>query len=155
MVALDVPGGDFAPHATLVGALKAARAGIPILLCGSTSAISHQLSELDIHWQTLPLLIREAPEVIAMAEHPALAVRHKPRSSLMVALDAVRSGECGGIVSAGNSGALMVGAVRLLGLVDGIASGNRRIFADPKWPSALCRPGRKRRLQAPVFGSIC
>lgn len=120
MIALDVMGGDFAPHAILQGALKAARSSIPIKLFGPEKLIRTCLTELDQTWESYSITIEDASEVIEMDEEPVNAVRKKTRSSLVKAVESVRLGDCSAVISAGNSGALMVAATFILGRTQGI-----------------------------------
>lgn len=119
-VAVDGTGGDFAPHAVIQGVLEAARAGVPILLCGPEKKMVRYLTEQCEEWESLGIQVRHAPESIGMAEEPVLAVRRKQESSLVKAVQAVRNGDACAVVSAGNSGALMASALFILGRQEGI-----------------------------------
>ena len=119
-IALDVMGGDSAPMSTLEGALRAARDGISVVLCGPEWYVREKLHGLDARWSTLPIIIRHAPDLIAMAEEPVSAVRSKPHSSLVHACRLAAEGTVTGVVSAGNSGAFMVAAMFLLGREEGV-----------------------------------
>ncbi|OFX26961.1 MAG: hypothetical protein A2Z07_10350 [Armatimonadetes bacterium RBG_16_67_12] len=66
------------------------------------------------------LEIVEAPEVIEMHEHPAMALRRKRRSSIVIAMQLAREGRVGAVVSAGHTGAAMGAAQLILGRVPGI-----------------------------------
>lgn len=120
MIALDVMGGDHAPLKILKGALLVAREGIPLLLCGPQDLLRAQLDALDDQWHTYAICIRHAPCQIEMAEHPARSVIAKRDSSLVQAVLAVQQKEAFGVVSAGNSGALMVAALMHLGCQVGV-----------------------------------
>lgn len=118
-IALDAMGGDHAPLATVAGAVAAARAyGVAVALVGRTAAIEVELAKFDT--TGLALSIVEAPEVIAMDEHPANAARRKPHASINVALRLVKDDQAAAMVSAGNSGAVMAAALFVLGRVPGI-----------------------------------
>lgn len=119
-VAVDGMGGDFAPHAVIEGALEAARAGVPIMLFGPERKLVRYLSEQDKGWEALSIKVVNADEVVGMAEEPVHAVRKKPHSSLVKAVQAVASGDAEAIFSAGNSGALMAASLFLLGRQEGI-----------------------------------
>lgn len=118
-IVVDAGGGDYAPREPVAGAVRAARSsGDQIILVGRESEIrrelaGHQASDLDI-------LVVDAPEIIEMTEHPALAVRRKRNSSVAVGLRLVRDGAADAFVSAGHSGATMAGALLILGRIPGI-----------------------------------
>ena len=95
-VALDAMGGDRAPGEIVAGALEAAAAGVEVTLHGPAG--------LDTGG--LPLVVAET--TIGMSEKPSEAVRAKPDSSLVSAVRAVADGEADAVVSAGNTGAVLV-----------------------------------------------
>jgi glycerol-3-phosphate acyltransferase PlsX len=107
-VAVDALGGDNAPDEVILGALDAAADGIDVVLFGP--------SGLDTHG--LPLV--EAEDRIEMAEKPAEAVRAKPDSSLVAAVRAVGAGEADGVVSAGNTGAMLAAGLLHLRRIPGV-----------------------------------
>lgn len=117
-IALDAMGGDAAPRATVEGAVTAARElGLGVLLVGDRARIEPELSR---HGTTgLDLEIRHATQAVAMDDPPTAALR-KADSSMAVALAAVRDGEVGGVVFAGNTGAGMVLGAHLLGRTAGV-----------------------------------
>lgn len=117
MIAVDAMGGDNAPGAVVQGAIAAARSGIPILLCGKKSAMEPYL---PAGWQDLPITLEDCPDQIDMAEDPGRAIRTKPKSSLVRALSAVAQGTATAFFSAGNSGAVLVGSVLIIGRVRGV-----------------------------------
>jgi phosphate acyltransferase len=118
-VALDAMGGDQAPAETVAGAVQAARElAIPVILVGPRDVVA---AELARHQSTgLPIEIVDAPEVIAMEEHPVQAVRRRPGSSMNVAVRLVKEGKADAFVSAGNTGAAMVAALFGLGRLPGV-----------------------------------
>nr|BBH94240.1 phosphate acyltransferase [Thermogemmatispora argillosa] len=118
-VALDAMGGDYAPAATVQGAVEAAREyGIGVQLVGNEDQIRAELARYDT--RGLDLAITHTAEVIAMDEHPASAVRRKKNASLVVALELVREGQVIGAVSAGNSGAMMAASLFVLKRIAGV-----------------------------------
>lgn len=117
MIAVDAMGGDDAPRAVVQGAVAAARAGIPILLIGQKEAISNHLPR---DWNTLPITLEFCKDYILMGEDPARAVRTKQNSSLIKALKALAHGRATAFFSAGNSGAVMMGGVLIVGRLKGI-----------------------------------
>lgn len=120
MIAIDVMGGDLAPKAQLIGALRAAKSGIAVCLFGPKDQVKSMLGELDLQWGFYPIEISDAQEVIEMSEEPVLAVRKKTQSSMVLAVKSVASGKCKAVLSAGNSGALMAASAFILGRKPGI-----------------------------------
>ncbi|HEX2035478.1 MAG TPA: phosphate acyltransferase PlsX [Chloroflexota bacterium] len=118
-VALDAMGGDAAPRVTVAGAVEAAGAGLPVTLVGQEAVLRAELARYP-RAAGLPLEIVDAPEVVAMDEHPASAVRRKPGSSIAVATRLVKDGQAGALYSAGNSGAVMAAALFILGRLEGV-----------------------------------
>lgn len=115
VLALDVFGGDYAPVNILKGALLAAKQGRTIALCGDEQRIREHLAQLNQGWEELPLHIVHAEQIITMDDEPVAAIKHKPRSSLVIACQLVAEGKAAGVISAGNSGAFMVAAIYILG----------------------------------------
>ena len=129
-IALDAMGGDFAPQATVAGALLALAELDPahsIQLVGRTAVVEAQLRTLlesgefraaDAHRDRLSII--EAPDVIEMSEKPGTAVRGKPNSSMVVGLRLQTEGKSDGFVSAGNTGAQMAASLMVLRLHAGL-----------------------------------
>ncbi len=107
-VAVDALGGDRAPGEIVAGALQAAADGTEVVLFGPAG--------LD----TGGLELVEAPDVIAMADKPAEAVRARPDSSLVAAVRAVAAGEADAVVSAGNTGAMLAAGLLHLRRLPGV-----------------------------------
>ena len=120
-IAVDAMGGDFAPREIVKGAVQAARE-IPsvskIFLVGDHDAVKRELE----HCGSVPdtIEIRHASEVVAMDESPALAVRRKKDSSIGRGVEMVKDGEADAVVSAGNTGAVVVAATLKLRTLEGI-----------------------------------
>lgn len=106
-------GGDFAPAETVAGAIRAVQtyANLHVLLVGEASQLS--TSDLDPWRERIDIL--SATDVIAMGEAPVHAVRNKPESSMVKGLRAMNQGLAQAFVTAGNSGAAVVGASLILG----------------------------------------
>src|SRR5919112_1256386 len=118
-IAVDAAGGDHGPAVVVVGAVDGARRfGVDLLLTGAEAEIRHALAGQDV--TGIDVIIADAPETIGGDEQAAQAVRRKPRSAIAVALDAVRDGRADALVSAGNSGAVMAGALFKLGRIRGV-----------------------------------
>ena len=118
-VAVDAMGGDHAPQAIVEGAVRAARKGHPVLLVGDEARVHADLDRLGAV-KGLPIAVRHSSEVVEMDDHPGQAMRRKKDNSIRVCFELVKSGEACGMVSAGNSGAVMAGAVLVLGRVEGV-----------------------------------
>jgi glycerol-3-phosphate acyltransferase PlsX len=117
MIALDAMGGDLAPAATVEGALRAHRErGLEVTLVGDEERIQAELRRLGAG--ASELRVRHATQVVEMGEHPGQALRKKKDSSLRVCFDLCKSGEADGMVSAGNSGAVLAGGLFVLGRLD-------------------------------------
>ena len=128
-IALDAMGGDFAPQATVAGALLALAELDPvhcIQLVGSTPVVEAQLrdlleGELAAHAaQRDRLAIVEAPDVIEMTDKPSAVVRGKPNSSMAVGLRLQAEGKSDAFVSAGSTGAQMVASMVILKMHAGL-----------------------------------
>jgi glycerol-3-phosphate acyltransferase PlsX len=117
MIALDAMGGDLAPAATVEGALRARRErGLQVLLVGDEAKVRAELARQGAAEGEIP--IQHASEVVEMGEHPGQALRRKKDSSLRVCFDLVKSKKCAGVVSAGNSGAMLAGGLFVLGRLE-------------------------------------
>src|SRR5713101_4051138 len=122
-IAVDAMGGDHAPRPEVEGSVLAARElGVRVLLVGQPQAVRAELAKHAV--PNLPIEIVAASDVITMQDHPAQAFRRKKDSSVHVAARLVRDGVADGLVSAGNTGAVMTVARFTLGtlaLVDRVA----------------------------------
>ena len=120
-IAVDAMGGDHAPREVIKGAIRAAKnCACEVILVGDKEIIKSELEKLGGNGG-LPLFIKDAPEVIGMNEHPALALRRKRNSSIKRAVELVKKGKARAVVSAGNTGAVMVAAKLLLGTLEGVS----------------------------------
>lgn len=117
---LDALGGDHAPQATCEGALIALRENkdLFLILAGEPKAIEQHLQNADDVRDRLQVL--SAPEVITNHESAAMAIRQKKDSALVRGMLMVREGEADGFVSAGSTGAVLVGGMLRLGRILGI-----------------------------------
>ena len=119
-LAVDAMGGDRAPAEIVKGAVEAAKKyPCEIVLVGDKAQIVDILREEE-GWENLPLTIKHAAEIISMGEHPADAVRSKKNSSIVVATQLVKSGECDAVLSAGSTGAAVAAAQIILKRIHGI-----------------------------------
>src|SRR5215468_4301642 len=118
-IALDAMGGDRAPGEIVRGGVEAARRlGVEIALVGDGEVVGRALKECA--GTTAGIAVVHATEAVAMDEHGATAARHKRQSSINVGLREVKEGRAAAFVSAGNTGAVMAGAVLTLGRARGI-----------------------------------
>jgi phosphate acyltransferase len=118
-IAVDAMGSDNAPHVEIEGAIQAAKTlGVHVVLVGNESVLQPLLKEKG--GARVPVEIRHASQVVAMDEQPALALRQKKDSSIRVAANLVRDGTASGLVSAGNTGAVMAIAKVVTGTVPGV-----------------------------------
>jgi glycerol-3-phosphate acyltransferase PlsX len=120
-VGLDVMGGDFAPGATIAGALLAQKELPPtdrIVLIGDEEII---LSELARHnADPGDFTIVHAHEVIGMGEHPTHAIIRKPNSSISIGFKQLKHKGIDAFASAGSSGAMLVGAIYSVNNIQGV-----------------------------------
>lgn len=125
-IAIDVMGGDNAPLAPITGGVMAAQAfKEEVVLVGPAEQIHAALKEhgWDNGLDGGKVTVVDAPDVVDMHDDPATVLRHKPQSSMAVALKLVKSGEADAIVSAGSTGALLSGATLFAGRIKGIRRG--------------------------------
>lgn len=119
-IAVDAMGGDHAPKAEVEGAVRAARAlGIRVVLVGPEDRVGRELEQYPDAGE-LPIRIQHASEWITMEDSAARAVRSKRDSSIRVASRLVREGAADGVVSAGNTGAVMATAKMVQGMLPGV-----------------------------------
>ncbi|MBR1859938.1 MAG: phosphate acyltransferase PlsX [Selenomonadaceae bacterium] len=119
-IAVDAMGGDYAPEQIVFGAVRAAKKyDCEIVLVGDEIKIKDVLKR-EPDWQQLPITIQHASEVVEMGEHPADAVRNKKDSSIVVATELVKNGECDAVLSAGSTGASVAAAQLILKRIRGI-----------------------------------
>jgi glycerol-3-phosphate acyltransferase PlsX len=116
-VAVDAMGGDHGPAEVVPGSLDHARAHPEdrLILVGDEAVIRALAGELPVN-----VSIVHASQVVGMDEHPALALREKKDSSILVAVDLVKRDEADAVVTAGHTGAGMAAAVLRLGRLPGV-----------------------------------
>ncbi|HYE24699.1 MAG TPA: phosphate acyltransferase PlsX [Clostridia bacterium] len=119
-IAVDAMGADRAPKPEVEGAILAARQyGVRVLLVGRKDVIHAEMAHHPSA-RHLPIEIVHAEEFISMHDKAALAVKQKRNSSMRVGLRLVQEGKADGFVSAGNTGAAMVTAKVVLGVLPGV-----------------------------------
>jgi glycerol-3-phosphate acyltransferase PlsX len=120
-IGLDVMGGDFAPIATIEGAILAQKELSPadrIILIGPAPAIKSMLQERNV--DPVAFEVVHAPDTIGMGEHPTKALIKKPESSIGVGFHLLKHKKIDAFVSAGNSGAMLVGSIFSVNTIQGI-----------------------------------
>lgn len=120
-IGLDIMGGDYAPKAIVLGAIAAHQslnAGEHLVLIGDTKQIKPILAEESFNPDHFEYV--HTDEVIGMGEHPTKAIVQKPNSSIAVGFNLLKEGKIDSFASAGNSGAMLVGAVFSVKTISGI-----------------------------------
>lgn len=119
-VALDAMGGDNAPGEMVKGAVDAVsrEKNIKVFLVGKEEAIQKELEGHTYNKEQIEIV--NATEVIETAEPPVNAIRRKKDSSIVVGMKMVKAGEADAFVSAGSSGAILVGGQTLVGRIKGV-----------------------------------
>ena len=119
VIVVDGMGGDFSPNAVVEGCVAALKEyDIDILITGPEDLIQEELKKYT--YDSNKIKIVDAREVISTNEHPVMAVKRKKDSSIVKALNLVKSGEADAIISAGSSGAFLVGCTLIVGRIKGI-----------------------------------
>ncbi|GGI22593.1 phosphate acyltransferase PlsX [Pedobacter mendelii] len=120
-IGLDIMGGDYAPKAIVLGAIAAhqsLKAGEHLVLIGDSEQIKPILAEKGFNPDHFEYV--HTDEVIGMGEHPTKAIIQKPKSSIAVGFNLLKEGKLDSFASAGNSGAMLVGAVFSVKTIPGI-----------------------------------
>lgn len=119
-VALDAMGGDNAPVEIVKGAIDAITENkeVKVYLVGKEALVRDELSKYK--YNAVQVEVVDATEVIEMAEPPVMAIRKKKDSSIVKALHLVKDGTCDAFVSAGSSGAVLVGGQLIVGRIKGV-----------------------------------
>lgn len=119
-VAVDAMGGDNAPAEIVKGAVEAINEDkrVKVFLVGREPAIREELNKYTFKAEQLEVV--HAEEVIEMAEPPVMAIRKKKDSSIVKAMYMVKDGSCDAFVSAGSTGAVLVGGQIIVGRIKGV-----------------------------------
>ncbi len=119
-VAVDAMGGDNAPFVTVKGAVDAVSesANLKVFLVGQKEVVEKELSAYQYDKEKIEIV--DATEVIEMAEPPVMAIRKKKDSSIVKAMYMVNHGEADAYVSAGSTGATLVGGQVIVGRLKGV-----------------------------------
>ena len=119
-IAVDAMGGDLAPVEMVAGAIEAVQAkpGIQVLLVGQETVVNAELSKYTYNKEQIQVV--NATEVITTEEPPVNAIRKKKDSSIVVGMNLVKNKEADAFVSAGSSGAILVGGQVIVGRIKGV-----------------------------------
>lgn len=119
-VSVDAMGGDNAPGEVVKGAVKAVNEldNVEVILVGKEDLIKKELSNYTYDKEKLTVV--NATEIIGFNEPPAIAVKSKRDSSIVVGMKMVKKGEADAFVSAGSTGAILVGGLAYIGRIKGI-----------------------------------
>ena len=119
-VVVDAMGGDNAPEAPVHGAVDALNEAdnINVILVGRTDDIKKELSKYTYDEKRIEIV--HADDVIGFDEPPVMAIRKKKNSSIVVGMNLVKHGEADAFVSAGSTGAILVGGQFIVGRIKGV-----------------------------------
>ncbi len=119
-VAVDAMGGDNAPVEIVKGAIEAIQESkeVKVFLVGREEVVKEELKKYTYNVEQLEVV--QASEVIETAEPPVMAIRRKKDSSIVKAMYMVKDGTCDAFVSAGSTGAVLVGGQIIVGRIKGV-----------------------------------
>jgi phosphate acyltransferase len=120
-IAIDAMGGDFAPQAVIEGTLLASEelsSDIKLILVGKEQVIRELLHTPTLASNNIEII--HADEVVEMGEHPTKALTQKPKSSIAVGYGLLKAGQVHAFCSAGNTGAMHVGAMFSIKAIEGV-----------------------------------
>ena len=120
-IGLDMMGGDFAPLEAMKGALhylQEADRPATLVLVGDEPRLDELISEYKVPEDKIKLV--HAEQVIDMHEHPTKALKDKPKSSIAIGFHLLASGNIDAFISAGNTGAMLVGALFSIKALEGV-----------------------------------
>jgi len=120
IIAVDAMGGDNAPFEIVKGCVLSSKEhkNIKIILVGRREDVQKELDKYE--YDKLKIEIVNADEVIATNEAPTSAIKNKKNSSMVVGLNLLKSGQASAFISAGNTGALLTGAVTIIKRIKGV-----------------------------------
>ena len=120
-IGIDILGGDFAPDATIAGAVLARKElpqDVQLVLIGDQDGILSGLKALGANPAEFSIV--HAPDIITMHDHPTRAIPQKPNSSISVGFDLLAKKEIDAFASTGNTGAMLVGSMYKINTIPGI-----------------------------------
>jgi glycerol-3-phosphate acyltransferase PlsX len=120
-IGIDILGGDYAPEATVKGSILAARERseeIKLVLIGDQEKITSICKREDFDYSVFEII--HTTDTIEMSDYPAKAFTQKPNASIVLGFKYLSAGKLDGFASAGNTGAMLVGAMHVVKSVPGI-----------------------------------
>jgi glycerol-3-phosphate acyltransferase PlsX len=120
-IALDMMGGDYAPVEAVKGVkefLDDHKKTVDLILIGDEAQINPLLQSSGLNSNHIKVV--HAPEVIGMHEHPTKALKEKQKSSISIGFHLLSTGKCDAFISAGNTGAMLVGALYSIKAIPGV-----------------------------------
>lgn len=130
IIGLDVMGGDYAPAEAILGVQRyladAPHPSVRVMLIGQRAACESHMGALSAFGDKV--IFTEAPDVVAMHEHPTKALKEKPHSSIGVGFGLLKADKIQAFIGAGNTGAMMVGAMFTVKTIEGV---QRPTIASP------------------------
>lgn len=120
-IGLDVMGGDYAPDAVIEGAVDSLQhfsEGEKLVLIGDEQSIIDKLREMQVEPSLFEIV--HTTQIIEMGDHPAKSFSQKKDSSIAVGYGMLKSGDLDGFCSAGNTGAMLVGASYTVNVIPGV-----------------------------------
>jgi glycerol-3-phosphate acyltransferase PlsX len=121
-IAIDAMGGDLAPRAIVEGAVlyaKETKGKHQLLLLGDQLIVQKELSKYHLE-SFYHISVHHTTQVVEMSDLPTTVFKQKPDSSLLKGLQLHKNGEVEAMVSAGSTGAQMVGSLMILGRIEGV-----------------------------------
>lgn len=121
-IGIDMMGGDYAPLEAVKGLqlyLSGANAPAHLFLTGDEAQVAPLLAEFNIPANRVTLV--HAPQVIDMHEHPTKALKEKQQSSIAIGFHLLASGKTHAFISAGNTGAMLVGSMYTIKALEGVS----------------------------------
>jgi phosphate acyltransferase len=118
-IALDMMGGDYAPAEAFKGVVEFLHDNknpVNLLLIGDEAQVNPLLQQAPLG----NVKVVHAPEVIGMHEHPTKALKEKQKSSISIGFHLLSTGKCDAFISAGNTGAMLVGALYSIKAIPGV-----------------------------------
>ena len=159
-IVVDAMGGDNAPEAIINGCVQVAQEiDAEIVLCGKEEIIKKHLDKIKFKGSNIT--IHNASEVVTNEDTPTKAIRTKKNSSMVVGLNLIKEGKGDIFLSAGNTGALMTGALLLVDRIKGVdrpalapilPSYEGPVLLVDAGSNANCKP--ENLLQFAIMGSI-
>lgn len=130
IIGLDVMGGDYAPAEAIAGVQQyladAPHPSVRVMLIGQRAACEPHMAALKVFGDKV--IFTEAPDVVSMHEHPTKALKEKPHSSIGIGYGLLQMGKIDAFIGAGNTGAMMVGAMFTVKTIEGV---QRPTIASP------------------------